>query len=117
MTPVTDFPPFAGTIGGGFLGGMLAGYAIKKVIRIAAVVVGLFIAALAYLEYQKMINVDWVRVQSVSQSGIAWAADVITHISNNIGAPHTATSSLGLSTIIPLTSSVSAGFMLGLARG
>jgi len=117
MTTVTDFAPFIGTIGGGFIGGMLAGYAIKKVIRFAAVIVGLFIAALAYLEYQKIINVDWVRVQSVSQSGIAWAGDVITHMSNNIGAPHSATSNLGLSTIIPLTSSASAGFMLGISRG
>src|SRR5262249_28376475 len=102
---------------GGFVGGMLAGYAIKKVIRFAAVIVGLFIAVLAYLEYQKIINVDWVRVQSVSQSGMVWAADVVTHISNNIGAPHSATSNMGLSTIIPITSSVSAGFVLGLSRG
>src|SRR5262249_35595030 len=116
-TTVTDFAPFMGTIGGGFLGGMLAGYAIKKVIRFAAVILGLFIAALAYLEYQKIINVDWARIQSVSQSRMVWAADVITHISNNIGAPHTATSNLGLPTIIPLTSSVSAGFVLGLSRG
>jgi len=61
MTNITDFASFAGTVGGGFLGGMLAGYAIKKVIRIAAVIVGLFIAAMAYLEYQRIINVDWVR--------------------------------------------------------
>jgi uncharacterized membrane protein (Fun14 family) len=79
--------------------------------------VGLFIAALAYLEYQKIINVDWVRVETFSQNGITWVVDTITHISNNIGAPHTATSSLGISNIIPLTSSVSAGFMLGLVRG
>jgi len=65
-----DYAPFLGTIGGGFAAGILAGYAIKQVIRIAAGIVGLFIAALAYLEYQKIINVDWVRVQSVSQSGV-----------------------------------------------
>ena len=117
MTTVTDFAPFIGSVGGGFVGGMLAGYAIKKVLRFAAVIVGLFIAALAYLEYQKMINVDWVRVQSVSQSGIAWITDVITHISNNIDAAHSSTSNVGLSTIIPLTSSLSAGFVLGLSKG
>src|SRR5690348_12334540 len=117
MTTVTDIAPFIGSVGGGFVGGMLAGFAIKKVIRFAAVIVGLFIAALAYLEYQRIISVDWVRVQSVSQTGMAWVADVITHISNNIGAPRTETSNLGLSTIIPVTSSVSAGFVLGLSRG
>src|SRR5436305_15154296 len=114
---VADYAPFFGTIGGGFAAGVLAGYAIKQVIRIAAIIVGLFIAALAYLEYQKIINVDWVRAESVSQSGVTWVVDAMTHISNDIGAPHAATSGLGLSNIIPLTSSVSAGFMLGLARG
>jgi uncharacterized membrane protein (Fun14 family) len=117
MTTVTDLAPFMGTIGGGFLGGMLAGYALKKVIRFVAVIVGLFIAAMAYLESQRIISVDWIRVQSVSQNGVAWVADTLTHISNNIGAPHAATSNLGLSNIIPLTSSVSAGFVLGLSRG
>jgi uncharacterized membrane protein (Fun14 family) len=58
---VTDYAPFLGTIGGGFAAGALAGYTIKQVIRIAAVIVGLFIAALTYLEYQKIINVDWIR--------------------------------------------------------
>ena len=56
MTTVTDLMPFAGTIGGGFFVGLLAGYAIKKVIKIVAVIVGLFIAALAYLEYQRIIR-------------------------------------------------------------
>ena len=59
MTAVTDLMPFAGTIGGGFFVGLLAGYAIKKIIKIAAVIVGLFIAALAYLEYQRIIDVNW----------------------------------------------------------
>jgi len=117
MTNLTDLAPLVGSIGGGFFVGLLTGYAIKKVIRFAAVIVGLFIAVLAYLQYQRIINVDWVRVQSVSQNGIAWASDVITHVSNNIGTPHTATSNLSLSTIIPLTSSASAGFMLGISRG
>src|SRR5215831_9285799 len=112
MTTVADFAPLIGSTGGGFLGGMLAGYAIKKIMRIAAVVVGLFIAVMAYLEYQRIINVDWMRVQSVSQSGVTWVIDALTHISNNMGAPHTASSGLGISNIIPLTSSVSAGFML-----
>jgi uncharacterized membrane protein (Fun14 family) len=114
---VAEYAPFMGSIGGGFVTGALAGYAIKKVMKIAAVIVGLFIAALAYLQYQGIIHVDWVRVQLLSQNGITWVADSLTHISNTIGASHTATSNLGLSNIIPLSSSVSAGFMLGMLRG
>jgi hypothetical protein len=37
--------------GGGFLLGAVAGYAIKRVMKIAAVVIGLFVAVLAYLSY------------------------------------------------------------------
>jgi uncharacterized membrane protein (Fun14 family) len=38
------------TIGGGFLGGILLGYALKKAVKLIAVVIGLFIAGLAYLQ-------------------------------------------------------------------
>jgi uncharacterized membrane protein (Fun14 family) len=34
----------SGTIGGGFFGGLLLGYALKKVVKLIAVIVGLFIA-------------------------------------------------------------------------
>ena len=54
MTTITGLMPFAGTIGGGFFIGLLAGYAIKKIIKIAAVIVGLFIAVLVYFEYQRI---------------------------------------------------------------
>jgi hypothetical protein len=58
--------------------------------------------------------VDWHKVQAVSQSGIDWVADALTHISSTIGASHTGTlSNIG----IPLVSSVSAGFAVGLVRG
>ena len=117
MTTVNDLAPFFGSVGGGFVTGALVGYAIKKVIKIAAVIVGLFIAALAYLQYQGIIHVDWAKFQAVSQSGLATIANSVMNISNNIGAPHSATSDLGMSHIIPLTSSVSAGFMLGMLRG
>jgi uncharacterized membrane protein (Fun14 family) len=109
-----DLAPFAGTVVGGFLVGFITGYAIKKVIKLAAVIIGLFIAALAYLEYQRILNVDWHKIQVVSQNGIDWFAEALTHISGTIGTSHPAPlSNIG----IPLVSSVSAGFVLGLARG
>jgi uncharacterized membrane protein (Fun14 family) len=109
-----DITPFAGTVGGGFFIGLITGYAIKKVIKLAAIIIGLFITALAYFEYKHVLIVDWSRVQGVSQNGIMWVTNVITHISNTIGAPHSETlSHVG----IPLASSASAGLMLGLAKG
>ena len=110
----TDLAPLAGTVGGGFLIGLITGYGIKKVVKLAAVIVGLFFAALAYLQYQRILNVDWDRVQPFSQNGIDWVADTVTHVSSTMGASHTDTlSNIG----IPLASSVSAGFVLGIVRG
>jgi uncharacterized membrane protein (Fun14 family) len=40
---IESFGPTAATLGGGFFLGLLIGYAIKKVIKIAAVIVGLFL--------------------------------------------------------------------------
>jgi uncharacterized membrane protein (Fun14 family) len=113
-----DVLPLVSTVGGGFLAGALAGYALKKVIKIVAVIVGLFIAVLAYLEYQRIIQVDWISLQALSQSGIIWLTNTVTHFSNDIDADHMGISAnLGASTLIPLASSTSAGLMLGLARG
>jgi hypothetical protein len=51
--------------------------------------------------------VDWHKVQAVSQNGIDWVADALTHVSSTMGASHPGTlSNIG----IPLVSSVSAGF-------
>jgi hypothetical protein len=50
-------------------------------------------------------------IQAISQNGVAWVADALTHVSSTIGASHP-----GSNVGIPLVSSVSAGFVLGLAR-
>ena len=56
----------------------------------------------------------WHKVQAISQNGIDWLTDALTHVSSTIGATNPGTlSNIG----IPLVSSVSAGFVLGLARG
>ena len=70
MITTADITPFAGTIGGGFFLRFIAGYAIKKVIKLATMIIGLFIAALAYPEYQRIVSIDWDRIQLVSQNGL-----------------------------------------------
>jgi uncharacterized membrane protein (Fun14 family) len=109
---ITDIAPFAGTVGGRFLLGVLAGYPLKKVIKLAAIIVGLFIAALAYLEYQRIVSVGWNRIQVVYQDGFVWVTNAIAHISSTISTTHSI-SHIGT----PLASSASAGMVLGLTRG
>jgi uncharacterized membrane protein (Fun14 family) len=44
---IDNFGPIATTIGGGFFAGILIGWALKKVIKLAAIMAGLFLAGLA----------------------------------------------------------------------
>ena len=41
----------------------------------------IFLRLYAYLEYQRILNVDWYKVQAISQNGIDWVADALTHVS------------------------------------
>jgi uncharacterized membrane protein (Fun14 family) len=104
------------TIGGAFFGGILIGYAMKKVIKIAAVVVGLFLGALAYLQYQQIIDINWNKLQTVSQNALIVLANTISHIPS-IGTSGHATAFAMSSFGIPLTGSISMGFAIGFMKG
>ena len=39
---------------------------------------------MTYFQYQRLINVDWERVQAFLQNGIISVLDALTHIYNNI---------------------------------
>ncbi|HET7147046.1 MAG TPA: FUN14 domain-containing protein [Candidatus Nitrosopolaris sp.] len=102
---------FEATLSGGFFSGILIGFALKKVVRLVAVVVGLFIAVLAYLQYQEIININWSSLQVASQNTIAMLANVITQILGLTTSGHPtdlAIPNLG----IPLTGSMSMGFAI-----
>ena len=120
---VESFGPTAATMGGGFFVGIIIGYALKKVIKIAAVIVGLFLAGLAYLQYHQVASINWNKLQTVSEGAITTLTNLLTQIpgiSGNSSDGHTAAtaSSLAMTNFgIPLTSSVSAGFTIGFMKG
>ena len=98
------------TIGGGFFGGILLGYAMKKVLKLISVVVGLFIAGLAYLQYQQIASFDWNRIEEI-------ATTMLGNITNQVSVYQDTTLS-GIATIgIPLTGGMSAGFAVGFMKG
>ena len=103
------FAPIS-AIGGGFFGGLLLGFALKKVVRLIAIVVGLFIAGLAYLQYQQVASIDWNRIEVLAAEALGIMSD---YLSNNQEAAIVAMSNLG----IPLTGSISAGFAVGFMKG
>jgi uncharacterized membrane protein (Fun14 family) len=107
-----QFSSLAATIGGGSFGGVLIGYSLKKVIKIAAVIVGLFFAGLAYLQYQQIININWAKLQGVSQNALMTLANATTQI------PGGHTAALAMSNLgIPLTGSMSIGVTIGFLKG
>ena len=77
--PVEDFLFSAG---GGFLFGAVAGYAIKKMMKIAAVVIGLFVAGLAYLSYRGWVDVKWAVMEDASRGTLTNASEQIAHALN-----------------------------------
>jgi uncharacterized membrane protein (Fun14 family) len=123
---VESFGPTAATIGGGFFVGVLIGYALKKVIKLVAITGGLFLAGLAYLQYHQIANINWNKLQTISEGAITTVANLTMQIpgisgSSSVGDIHaTATSSslLAMTSFgIPLTGSMSAGFTLGFIKG
>jgi uncharacterized membrane protein (Fun14 family) len=101
--------------GGGFLFGAVAGYAIKKVVKIAAVVVGLFVARLAYLSYKGWIDVKWMEMENATRTTLTSLAGQAVHAVNNAASQFATYSS----TIASSGSLVAAGlgFVPGLVIG
>src|SRR5438132_13190988 len=97
-------------IGGGFFAGILIGYALKKIVKLVAIVVGLFFAALAYLQYQQIVNINWNKLQAVSQNAVTTLANATNQIPGFTSSDHTAVIS-NLS--IPITGSMSLGLAIG----
>jgi uncharacterized membrane protein (Fun14 family) len=75
-----------------------------------AVIVGLFIAGLAYLQYQQIASFDWNRIDGVVTMALG---NVTAQITDGQDAAALALSNFG----IPLTSSMSAGFAVGFIKG
>jgi uncharacterized membrane protein (Fun14 family) len=109
-----NFTSITFTIGVGFFGGILIGYALRKVVRIAAIVSGLFLAGLVYLQYQQIASINWDKLEQASKGVVRTFANTITLIgTNNIGVSELSITDFG----IPLTSSISVGFTIGFMKG
>jgi uncharacterized membrane protein (Fun14 family) len=119
MMSIESFGPTAATMGGGFFVGILIGYALKKVIKIAAVIAGLFLAILAYLQYHQIANINWNKLQTVSEGTIITLSNAIIQLpAFGYTSDQAATASLAMTSFgIPLTGSMSAGFTLGFIKG
>jgi uncharacterized membrane protein (Fun14 family) len=107
------------SLGGGFFGGILIGYALKKFIKIVAIIAGFFLAALAYLQYQQIASMNWDKLRAISQNTLTTLSNATQQFlgfdASGIGnvSPELVMTNIG----IPLTGSLAIGFTIGFMRG
>jgi uncharacterized membrane protein (Fun14 family) len=132
----SNIMPFVSTIGFGGIAGFLVGFALKRIMKILAVIAGVFFAALMYLESQGIMNIHWDKLQAISNSILSTITTTTTNATSTSGGgvvpiqailgnnstaaaathilPITSTmANLG----IPLTGSTAMGFTIGLLKG
>ena len=114
--PIEDFLFSAG---GGFLFGAVAGYAIKKVMKIAAIVIGLFVAGLAYLSYRGWVDVKWGTMDDASRTTLTSASEQVVHVLNNTATQFAAHPSAVAASGLPVATMIGfvPGLMMGLKKG
>ena len=117
MMGIENSSSIGATIGGGFFTGLLIGYALKKIAKLVAILFGLFLTGIAYLQYQQILNINWNKLHAASQSIVSTLANTITQIPGlNNTSDHAGIS--GITNFdISLTGSVSIGFTIGFMKG
>ena len=96
--------PMVSEIGVGGIGGFIVGYALKKIAKIAAIVIGLAFVALQYLAYKGIISIDYNSLRNWVTNLMGQTAEYQSVITDVIAH-------------IPFGASFIFGLYLGLKRG
>jgi len=96
--------PVVYQIGVGGIGGFLVGYAIKKIVKILVIILGIFILAILYLGYSGIISVNYDKLEEA----ISKALPAVAETSNLL---------IPIITNLPFAGSFGLGFLIGLKKG
>jgi uncharacterized membrane protein (Fun14 family) len=96
--------PLVTQLGVGGIVGLCIGYALKKIAKIVAVLIGVFALGLLYLETQGLISVDWLGVE-------AWGNTALSGLGRMEGALGMMLSNL------PFAGGALIGFGIGIRMG
>lgn len=96
--------PLITQLGVGGIIGLCIGYALKKVAKIVAAIIGLFTLGLIYMETQGLISVDWLGVE-------AWGNTALGSLGQMEGTLGVVLSNL------PFAGGAIVGFGLGIKMG
>jgi uncharacterized membrane protein (Fun14 family) len=97
------------SIGVGSIAGFAIGYAVKKIFKISLALMGVLFGAIAYMQTQGVLSVNWDKIENISRS----AATAVSSMTMNQMGTDSMISSLGL----PLMGTMSMGFAVGFMRG
>jgi uncharacterized membrane protein (Fun14 family) len=125
VAATNSFSPLLTTVGFGGLVGFLIGFIIKKLFKILAIIAGVFFATLMYLEQQGIVNLNWDKLQNISQGVLSTIVSTVNSTAyGGVGGNHTAAPSILPTTTmtmtnlgIPLTGSTAVGFTIGILKG
>jgi uncharacterized membrane protein (Fun14 family) len=83
--------------------------------KIAAVVIGLFVVGLAFLSYRGWIDVKWVAMENTSRSTLMNPSEQVVHALNNTATQFVSHQSNVAASSLPVAAMV--GFVPGLLMG
>jgi uncharacterized membrane protein (Fun14 family) len=101
------------SVGFGGIAGFLIGYAIKKVMKLMLIIVGLFFAAIAYFAHQEIITIHWDRFAASSEGTLQSLQNATGTMPSAADQTVSALANIG----IPLTGSFAAAFAFGFMKG
>jgi len=99
--------PLVAQLGGGGIAGFIVGFAIKKLLKLLAILVGLIFVFSQFLAWKGFIDIHYDRLYAIAQQMFQQAGVVITEF--NVPAFITAN--------VPLAGSFVAGFGVGFRMG
>ena len=114
-------PPTALFFGAGGIG-FVFGYAVKKVAKILAVVLGLFFIGLAYMDYNGWVKVNWQAVSNstntAATNGMHQVITIVNHTAIQL-QNHVASSGVNEIGLFPIAGATGlmGGLIYGLQKG
>ncbi len=100
----TIIPQLGFQLGAGGIGGFIVGFAIKKISKLVAIVVGLFLLVLIYLGTQGILNINYDALFKAVAGALGLAGSAFTWI-------------IGVISLLPFAATFIAGFLLGFKIG
>jgi uncharacterized membrane protein (Fun14 family) len=97
-------PSLGFQLGAGGIGGFIAGFIVKKISKLIALVVILFLAALMYLATQGIISINFTALFDAVEKGLGLAGSGLSWL-------------VGVISVLPFAGSFGIGFLLGFKLG